>query len=44
MVEGGEGDKREILHEHPHSTWDNYFSGYKIMDWLCGNGFGAKIK
>ena len=43
MVEGEEGDDRKVFHVHPHSTWENYFSGYHIMDWLVGNVFGATI-
>lgn len=27
----------------PHTTWDNSFSGDKIMDWLGNNGFGATM-
>ena len=43
VVEGEEGDKKTILCKHPHSAWDNYFSGDHIMDWLGGNGFGATM-
>ena len=38
-VEGEEGDERKIFCEQPHSTWDNKFSGYQIMNWIGGNGF-----
>ena len=41
MVEGEEGDEIQIFREHPHSTWERYFSGDNIMDWLDGNVFGA---
>ena len=43
MAEGEEGYKIKIFCEHPHSTWENYFSGDQIMNWLGGNGFGAKM-
>ena len=39
MVEGEGGGERKLFREHPHSTWDNYFSGYKIINFLGGNGF-----
>ena len=39
MVEGEEGDERKIFREHPHSTWENYFSGGQIMNWIGRNGF-----
>ena len=44
MAEGKEGEERKIFHKHPHSTWGNYFSGDQIINWLGGNGFGAKMK
>ena len=43
MVEGWEGDERKTFCEHPHSTWENYFSGDQIMNWLGGNGFGSTM-
>ena len=43
MVEGEEGDKRKIFREHLHSTWENYFSGEQIMNWLGGNEFGSTM-
>ena len=43
MVEGEEGDEKKIFFEHPQSTWENYFSGDQIMNWICGNEFGATI-
>ena len=33
-------DERKIVCEQPNSTWDNYFSGDQILDWLGGNRFG----
>ena len=32
---------KKIYSKFPHVTWDNYFSGYKIIDWLGQFGFGA---
>ena len=32
---------KQIFPSYPHFTWDNYFSGDHIMDWLGENGFGA---
>ena len=43
MVEGEDGDKIKIFREYLHSIWENYFSGYQIMDWLGGDGFGATV-
>ena len=37
------GNKQQIFSEKPHSTWDNFFSGDNIMDWLGRNGFGATM-
>jgi len=34
---------KKIFKEKFHSTWDNYFSGDVIMDWLGTNGFGATM-
>ena len=34
---------KKIFKEKFHSTWDNYFSGDVIMDWLGMNGFGATM-
>ena len=45
MVVGAE-DKpncRQIFPEKPHSTWDNYFSGDDVMDYIGKNGFSATI-
>jgi len=43
MVEGEAGTAQKLYTEKPHSTWDNYFSGDKIMDWLGENGFGGTM-
>ena len=43
MVEGEDGYERKTFHENPHSTWENYFSGDQIMNWLGGNGFGSTM-
>ena len=43
MAEGEEVGEKKISHEHPHSIWYNYFSGYKIMNWLGENGFGSTM-
>ena len=32
---------KKIYSKFPHVTWDNYFSGGEIMDWLGQFGFGA---
>ena len=42
MVEGEDGDKT-IYTNYPHSTWDNYFSGAKVMKWLGETGFGSMM-
>ena len=43
MVEREEGGERKILCEHPHSTWEDDFSGDQNMNWVGGNVFGAMI-
>ena len=43
VVLGYEGGETKIFHEHPHSTWYNYFSGYQIMNWLGGNVSGSTM-
>ena len=35
--------RNQIFRAKPHSTWDNYFSGDIIFDWLGRNGFGATM-
>eukprot|EP00549_Striatella_unipunctata_P025554 CAMPEP_0118723430 /NCGR_PEP_ID=MMETSP0800-20121206/31998_1 /TAXON_ID=210618 ORGANISM="Striatella unipunctata, Strain CCMP2910" /NCGR_SAMPLE_ID=MMETSP0800 /ASSEMBLY_ACC=CAM_ASM_000638 /LENGTH=112 /DNA_ID=CAMNT_0006631853 /DNA_START=360 /DNA_END=695 /DNA_ORIENTATION=+ len=37
------GDTPKIFCEPPNFTWDNYFSGYEIMDYLGENGFSATM-
>jgi hypothetical protein len=34
---------RQIFTERPHTTWDNFFSGCQIFDWLGEKGFGATM-
>eukprot|EP00957_Ditylum_brightwellii_P018962 1426774-Ditylum_brightwellii.AAC.1 len=41
MIQGETGDCRKIFTKHPCSTWDNYFSGDRIMDWMGSEGFGG---
>ena len=44
LVEGEEaGGRRQIFTEKPHSTWDNFFSGDDINDWIGQNGFGVTM-
>jgi hypothetical protein len=44
LVTGEEGDgRRQIFREKPHSTWDNFFSGDDINDWIGLNGFGVTM-
>ena len=47
MVMDGEdikdGSTKKVFRENPHTTWDNYFSGDLLMDWLGHNGFGHKM-
>jgi hypothetical protein len=40
LVEGEAGNGlRKIFSAKPHSTWDNYFSGDFIFDWMGRKGF-----
>jgi hypothetical protein len=40
LVEGQPGNGlRKIFSAKPHSTWDNYFSGDFIFDWMGRKGF-----
>jgi hypothetical protein len=40
LVQGEEANgRRQIFCEKPHSTWDNFFSGDDINDWIGENGF-----
>ena len=43
MIEGFDGRNGidKIFSVPPHSTWDNYFSGDDIMNWMGRNGFSA---
>jgi hypothetical protein len=34
---------KKIFREKPHSTWDNYFSGDMILNWLGENGFSSTM-
>jgi hypothetical protein len=34
---------RQIFTARPHSTWDNFFSGDQIFDWLGEKGFAATM-
>ncbi len=34
---------KQIFRVRPHTTWDNYFSGCKILNWLGEQGFGATM-
>ena len=36
MVQGEENanNLKQIFRVRPHTTWDNYFSGCKILNWL----------
>jgi hypothetical protein len=44
LVQGEEADgRRQIFQEKPHSTWDNFFSGDDINDWIGQNGFGVTM-
>jgi hypothetical protein len=44
MVIGAPRNKTcQIFSEKPHSTWDNYFSGDLIMDYLGEQGFAATM-
>ena len=43
MIAGSAIDGHKIFRRYPHITWDNHFSGDRIMDWLGTNGFGATM-
>ncbi len=44
LCQGEEGDgRRQIFTEKPHSTWDNFFSGDDINDWIGQGGFGVTM-
>jgi hypothetical protein len=39
----GDGGNRVLWNRKPHSTWDNFFSGDQILDWLGHQGYGATM-
>jgi hypothetical protein len=39
--DNGGDDRMCLWDEHPHCTWDNYFSGDQIFDHMGNLGFGA---
>jgi hypothetical protein len=44
LVKGEKANGRcQIFQEKPHSTWDNFFSGEDINDWIGQNGFGVTM-
>jgi hypothetical protein len=44
LCQGEEGDgRRQIFTIKPHSTWDNFFSGDDINDWIGRGGFGVTM-
>ena len=43
MVVGANSNQKKIFREKPHSTWDNYFSGDAIFDWIGKNGFSCTM-
>ena len=42
-VMGATSNGMKIFSQKPHSTWDNYFSGNAIFDWIGQNGFSFTI-
>ena len=40
---GSDSSGPKIFREKPHCTWDNFFSGDIVMDWLGEQGFGATM-
>ena len=38
-----DGSTKKLFRAKPHTTWDNYFSGGLLMDWLRQNGFRATM-
>eukprot|EP00957_Ditylum_brightwellii_P050876 3858523-Ditylum_brightwellii.AAC.1 len=40
MIQGEAGDCKKIFDKRPCSTWDNYFGGNRLMDWMGIEGFG----
>jgi hypothetical protein len=44
LIQGQVPDsRRQIWRSMPHMTWDNYFSGCNILNYLGGLGFGATM-
>ena len=43
MVGGEPGLTKKLYSQMPHSTWDNHFSGDKIMDYAGEHGFGLTM-
>ena len=41
MIVGEEGANKLLFSQYPHMTWDNYFSGDEIMNYLGERGYGA---
>ena len=44
VMEGEDTEDRStkiLFRAKPHTTWDNYFSGDLVMEWLEQNGFRA---
>ena len=41
MVEGAPGNKKKIFRKKPYTTWDNYFSGEAIYEWIGKNGLSC---
>lgn len=39
MIDEEEGETKNLYSCHPPFTWDNYFSGDQIMDYVGGQGF-----
>ena len=40
MVVGAKGDQPKLFDSKPHTTWDNYFSGDEIFDYVGKLGQG----
>ena len=43
MIYDEPGLTKKLYSQMPHSTWDNHFSGDKIMDYAGERGFGLKM-
>jgi hypothetical protein len=42
-IENVHPSRRGIFSEKPHITWDNFFSGQKIMEYAASEGFGLTM-